>query len=78
MAKAMKVPQELAELGIKEVRLLRPEPGDVIILMAPEQLAREQVEEIRDHAEAFFAGHQVVVLKNGMSLEIVRKGGEPK
>lgn len=72
------LPPEIAELGIEEVRVLRPEPGDIIVLRAPKRLTEYEADQIQDRAAAFFAGHQVVVLENSMSLEVLRKGGEPE
>lgn len=71
-------PEELAALGIEEVRVVRLEPGDIICLSASKRLTMEEVDTIRNQAQAFFDSHRVVVLENGLSLEVVRKGGEPE
>jgi len=73
-----KAPPELAELGIEEVRVLRPEPGDVIVFVTSKRLTMEQADQIREQAAALFETHRIAVLEDGMSVEVVRKGGEPK
>jgi hypothetical protein len=70
------LPDELAALGIEEVRVARLEPGDVVVLMAPERLNMEQADTLRERAAELFAGHRIAVLEGGMTLEVLREGGE--
>lgn len=67
-------PEELAALGIEEVRVVRLEPGDIICLMTPKMLTMEEADHLHNQAQAFFDDHRVVVLEDGLSLEVVRKG----
>lgn len=68
------VPDELAALGLEEVRVVRLEPGDVIVLRVPNRLTDEEYGEIRDQAATFFGDHKVAVLEGGMALDVLREG----
>lgn len=70
------LPDELAALGIEEVRVARLEPGDVVVLMAPERLNMEQADTLRERTAELFTGHRVAVLEGGVTLEVLREGGE--
>lgn len=76
MTKTSDVSPELADLGIEEVRIARVEPGDVIVLRTSQVLDVHDANMIRERCSAFFEGHEVVILQDDLSLEIVRKGGE--
>lgn len=70
------VPQELAEAGIEQVRVVRLEPGDIILLSTSRRLSQADVDAIRERAQEFFDTHRVAVLEDGMTLSVVREGGE--
>jgi len=66
------LPDELAALGIEEVRVARVQPGDVIVLMTSKQIGQEQAEVMYDQLKALFEGHRVAILEDGMFLEVLR------
>lgn len=68
------LPEEIAALGFQEARVVRLEPGDVIVLMTSKRLAEEEVDLIQERAGQFFDGHRIAVLEDGMTLEVLRKG----
>ncbi len=71
------LPDELAALGV-EMRVVRLEPGDIIVVSTPRRLTHEDVQDIRDHVTAFFGEYEIAVLEDGMQMQVVRKDGEPK
>lgn len=71
------MPEGLAEIGVEEVRVVRLQPGDVIVLVTSKRLSLDAAEHMREHAQAFFDGHQVVVLEDGLTLEVLREDGAP-
>lgn len=71
------VPEGLAEIGVEEVRVVRLQPGDVIVLATSKRLSMADADDLRDRARAFFDGHRVVVLEDGVTLEVLRKDGAP-
>lgn len=66
-----KVPVELPE-----VRILRLEPGDVLLLTTPYRISDADFEYIRDRFAEQMPGHRMALLENGMTLDILRKGGD--
>lgn len=75
--KAAVLPQELAELGV-EMRVVRLEPGDTIVITTLRRLTQADVQDIRDRVIAFFGEYEVAVLEDGMQMQVIRRDGEPK
>lgn len=73
----VELPPEIAELGV-EMRVVRLEPNDIIVVTTPRQLTHENVQDIRDRVTAFFGEYEIAVLDDGMQMQVVRKDGEPK
>lgn len=65
-----------APVELPEVRILRLEPGDVLLLMSPHRLSDAEVDEIRTRVGVVFPDHRMALLGDGMTLDILRKGGE--
>ncbi|HEU5429569.1 MAG TPA: hypothetical protein VFU74_22000 [Actinocrinis sp.] len=66
------VPEGLAGSGIEQVRVLRLEPDDAIVLMTPKRLSMDQQEHILEDVGRLFPAHRVLVLDDGMSVETLR------
>lgn len=64
----VRVPAELPE-----VRILRLEPGDVLVLQCEKFLDREEASYITEQVAAYFPGHEAIVLDGGVTLDIARK-----
>lgn len=73
----VELPPEIAKLGV-EMRVVRLEPDDIIVVTTPRQLTHEDVRDIRDRVTAFFGEYEIAVLDDGMQMQVVRKDGEPK
>ncbi len=61
------------EIGIQvfEIAKLDLKPGDRIILRTKKVLSEKAYENIQASAEQIFPGHQVIVLEEGLGIEIV-------
>lgn len=55
-----------------EIRALRLEPGDVVVLQVPHSITREQAEELAERLSGAFDGHRVVVIDGGARLGLLR------
>lgn len=66
------LPQELTALGFDEARVLRLEPDDIVVLTTSKQVSTADADEMRDRMGALPEGHRVIVLDNGLSLEVLR------
>ena len=71
------LPDDLAEVGITAVEVLRLQPGDAIVLKTEKHLSMYDAEKARDKLRAWFEGHEVIVLDGGASLQVAHKDGEP-
>ena len=58
-------------IEIEEVRRLRLDPGDILVLKAPNVLTAEQCEEIRKQLEGEFPDNRVLVMTADFDLEVV-------
>jgi hypothetical protein len=67
---------EIAPVELPQVRILHLEPGDVLLISAPHMLTDADVAAIGQRVKAKFPGHDVAVLDNGLTLDILRKVGE--
>lgn len=66
------MPDELQD--IKEARIIRISPGDKIILRHPDRLSFQAIENLTTIAEKVF-GCPVLVLSEGMDIDVLRKEG---
>lgn len=65
--------------AIQEVRVMRLQPGDIIVAKVFEYASYDSVQTVKKHLETFFEGHRVLVL-SGIDLNIARpheSHGEP-
>ncbi len=63
------VPPELPE-----VRILRLQPGDILLLTVDRRISDMEYEEIQARMTGGpFSGHQCAILEGGMTLDILRK-----
>lgn len=68
---------EILDLGVPEVRLLRPRAGDTIVVRLPDRLSDMQFMELTERIGSRFPSDmKVVVLENGASLEVIRDGNQ--
>jgi len=76
------LPKEIADIGFEEARVVRLQPGDVIVLSTSKRLTMEAVDVLRERLGELFGDHRVAILEDGLSLEVLRKerfdGGEPR
>lgn len=59
---------------LADVRRLRLEPDDVVVVCCDRMLSKHQAEQVRDYVKAAITGNEVLVLSNGLSIHIVSKG----
>lgn len=65
-----------APVELPEVRILRLEPGDMLLVSSPLRLSDADVAFIGDRLKGKFPGHEAVILDGGLTLDILRKGGD--
>lgn len=53
-----------------EVRKLRIEEGDVIVITLKDRVSVEAINQIKEYIEREFKGHKCLVLDNGTSLNV--------
>lgn len=66
------VPEELTEFGFEEVRILRLEPDDAIVVMVPRRISSEEQHGMLEQLTRLFPAHRVLVLDGGMSVKALR------
>lgn len=66
------VPEELTEFGFEEVRILRLEPDDAIVLTAARRLSAAEQDRMLEEMSRLFPAHRVLVLDEGQSVEVLR------
>ena len=66
----VRVPAELPE-----VRILRLQPGDVLVFSCEKFMDDAEVDRIRQQTAARFPGHEAIVLDGGLTLDIARREG---
>lgn len=59
----------------RDIRVLRLQPGDVLIMRTPTRLSQIDQEGIRQQVEKQFPGHKCLVLTDGLELDIAREMG---
>jgi hypothetical protein len=64
--------QEARPAELEHLRVLRLEPGDVLVLTCPDPLTFERAETLRARVKQEFPGHKVIVIDSGGSLGVVR------
>jgi hypothetical protein len=62
------------EAEYESVRILRLQPGDVIVVRIADRIDKPAAEAIRDDLKPKFPDHEVLVLGPDADLEIVRDG----
>lgn len=70
--------RELLKLApeIKQVQVLRLQPGDVVILTAPGHISAETARVIKEHWERNFEGYKCAVLGDGIEVQKVLRRQE--
>lgn len=63
----------LAAPELPEVRILRLQPDDVLLLSTKRRLSYAEFDEIEKYAGAAFPGHRCAILEDGMTLDVLRK-----
>ncbi|HRJ41581.1 MAG TPA: hypothetical protein PL105_06865 [Caldilineaceae bacterium] len=63
------------EVRVESVRVVDLRPGDRLVVMFPHRVSMAEVERLRAVMSEWAAGHEVLVLDGGASLEVVREGG---
>lgn len=58
---------------LEGVRILRLEPGDVLVLRAERRVSVAEANQLRERMESVFPGHKSLVL-DGVTLEVARPG----
>jgi NAD/NADP transhydrogenase beta subunit len=64
--------EQLERHAAQEPIALRLEPGDIVVLRAPQALTYDQVLRLRDFGRAEFSAHQIVVLSAGVDVKVVK------
>jgi hypothetical protein len=61
------------DIVLEHLSVVRLEPGDKIVLRAPEKLTVDAVRNVREAAlNAFGEAHEVLVLSGGMEMSVLR------
>jgi hypothetical protein len=60
---------------LESVRVLRLQPGDVVVVRLADRIDKHAAETIRNDLRPKFPDHEVLVLGPNADLEIVRDGG---
>lgn len=58
---------------LEEVRILRLEPGDVLVLEAKQRVSQAEAEKLRERIESVFPGHKALII-DGATLVVARPG----
>lgn len=58
-------------INIQDLRRVRLEPGDILVLTYPGRLSLAGHDAIRTTFNSIFPGHRIIVLEDGMSLGVV-------
>lgn len=66
-------PKSLPGVPAVETRLLRIQPGDVIIVRHPNRLSETSMRSIRETIRSVFPENQCLVLADGLSIDIIRE-----
>lgn len=63
-------------IELPEVRILRLQPGDKLVLAADHEVTDAEFEAISKQFAQHVPGHKVLLLERGLSLDILRKDGD--
>lgn len=66
----------VAPVELPQVRILRLQPGDKLLISSPDWLSAAEGEAIHANVKAVFPDTDVVLLARGLTLDILRKGGD--
>lgn len=58
-------------IEVEEVRVLRLQPGDVLVAKVSDRITPETVEAVKWNLESAFPGYRVIVV-SGIDLEVAR------
>jgi hypothetical protein len=61
-----------APVQLPEVRILRLEPGDVLVVNVPGRLTDDECQELGRRVKESFPDHRIAVLDGGATLDILR------
>ena len=61
-------------IDIESIRVVETKPGDKIVFMCDEKLSAQSAERIRETIKKIFPINKVLVLGEGMRIEVVRDG----
>lgn len=69
-------PKILEKIQLEIFRVVKIDvgPGDVIVLKSKFQLSQKYYDHIMDVAKENFPDHKVVILEEGMDIQVVSKG----
>lgn len=59
---------------IDELKLLRPEPGDIVVIKLKAPLGEGHLEELSANVAPMFPDNRVLVLDEGHTIDLVRVG----
>lgn len=68
--------QPIQATELPEVRILRLQPGDTLLITADQYVGESEFDAISQNLAKRFPGHPVALLDGGLHLDILRKGGE--
>lgn len=57
----------------ESARVLRLQPGDIVVLRVRNELSEQQHADFMEHAKVLFPDHKVVVLTGDDELQVFRK-----
>jgi hypothetical protein len=57
---------------LKAAKVVRLQPGDVLVLVCEDQITKEQAALLTEYGEQAFPGHKVVVLSGGLDIKLIR------
>lgn len=58
---------------LQEVRVLRVQPGDVVVFKNSGKLSMYDAHELHKRMKAFFPGNDILIVDSGGTVEVVRK-----
>jgi hypothetical protein len=59
--------------GFTEIKTGRISEGDIVVLRHPGTLSEACLKNVTAQARQFFKPHQVIILDQGMTLEVIKK-----
>jgi Rad3-related DNA helicase len=61
------------DLSLESVRVMRLQPGDTIVIKSAYRISQEVAEHLKRELETRYSGYRVLVLDQGIDIEVVRK-----